>query len=39
MNDALSWKSIFGNLVAAEDLTRDQADWAMRQIISAEATP
>ena len=39
MNDALSWKSIFGKLVAAEDLTRDQADWAMRQIISAEATP
>jgi len=39
MNDALSWKSIFGNLVAAEGLTRDQADWAVRQIISAEATP
>lgn len=39
MNDELSWKSILGNLVAAEDLTHEQADWAIRQIISAEATP
>lgn len=39
MNHELSWKSILGKLVAAEDLTREQADWAIRQIISAEATP
>lgn len=39
MNDELSWKAIFSALVAGEDLSPGQADWALRQIISGEATP
>lgn len=33
-----SWQSILGALLAGEDLTKEQASWAMRQIMAGEAT-
>lgn len=34
-----SWPSILSLLLAGEDLDKEQASWAMRQIMSGEATP
>lgn len=34
-----SWPSVLGSLLAGEDLAKEQASWAMRQIMSGEATP
>jgi anthranilate phosphoribosyltransferase len=33
-----SWQSILGALIAGKDLTKVQASWAMRQIMTGEAT-
>ncbi len=33
-----AWPSVLGLLLAGEDLTKEQASWAMRQIMSGEAT-
>ncbi len=35
----LSWPTILTSLLAGEDLRRDEASWAMAQIMSGEATP
>ncbi|GAA3618262.1 anthranilate phosphoribosyltransferase [Microlunatus ginsengisoli] len=35
----MSWAPVLGRLVAGEDLDRDDAAWAMRQILGGEATP
>lgn len=34
-----SWPSVLSLLLAGEDLDKEQASWAMRQIMSGEATP
>jgi len=34
-----SWPEVLGALVAAADLTTDQASWAMGEILAAQATP
>jgi len=39
MSSEPNWKSIFNKLTSREDLDIDQARWAMRQLISNEATP
>jgi len=36
--DSLSWPSVFSLLLGREDLTTDQAMWAMREIMSGNAT-
>lgn len=38
MEDSYSWPSILKQLLEHRDLNRDQANWAMQQIMSAEAT-
>lgn len=38
MNDSPTWPLILGNLLAGEDLTRDQAHWAMREVMSGNAS-
>ncbi len=35
---AVSWSQIFSKLIAGEDLTRPQSNWAMRQIMAGEAS-
>ena len=35
----LSWPTILTSLLAGEDLRRNEASWAMAQIMSGEATP
>jgi anthranilate phosphoribosyltransferase len=35
----LTWSTILTQLLSGEDLTRQDASWAMRQIMSGEATP
>ena len=34
----VSWSQIFSKLIAGEDLTRPESNWAMRQIMSGEAS-
>lgn len=34
----VSWSQIFSKLIAGEDLTRPQSNWAMRQIMAGEAS-
>lgn len=36
---AYSWANVLSFLLAGEDLQKEQASWAMRQIMSGEATP
>lgn len=36
--DIQSWPSILGTLLAGEDLQRQQAEWALRQMMSGEAS-
>lgn len=35
----LSWPKVLSTLLAGEDLSRDEASWAMNEIMSGEATP
>ncbi|MFM1784624.1 MAG: anthranilate phosphoribosyltransferase, partial [Actinomycetota bacterium] len=39
MTTPVTWPLILGNLLAGEDLSRDAAGWAMREIMSGSATP
>ncbi|UDY22541.1 anthranilate phosphoribosyltransferase [Nocardioides sp. Kera G14] len=39
MNAQLSWPDVLGPLVARADLSAEQAEWAMGEILSGEATP
>lgn len=39
MNDVSNWPQILGALLAGEDLAREDASWAMREIMSGAATP
>ena len=35
----LGWTAVLGKLLAGEDLDRDQARWAMREVMSGNASP
>lgn len=39
MNATITWPDVLGPLVARTDLTADQAEWAMGEILAGEATP
>jgi len=39
MTTPATWPQILGSLLAGEDLSRDAASWAMREIMSGAATP
>lgn len=38
MNVSMTWPEILGNLLAGEDLNRDQAHWAMREVMGGSAS-